>query len=138
MITRRHALGRLAAAPLLRAASGGVLYEGFAIAPRKGVQEATLGILPDGRYILLFGEQKRLAARFSTDKGRTWGPVHPVNEKGGAPIVTGRDNVHLSLLRLQSGGLGMVYGGPYSRPGVTGRCTSGRRRTAVPPGLRRW
>jgi sialidase-1 len=41
-------------------------------------------------------------------------------ENGGTPIETGRDNVHLSLLYLKSKKLGIVYGGPYSRPGRDG------------------
>jgi hypothetical protein len=120
MISRRQYLAAAVAALPGRAAPAGVLFEGFPIAPRQHVQEATLSRLPDGRYILLFGEDHKLVARFSSDKGRSWGPSRPVTEKGGASIPTGRDNVHLSLLALKSGALGIVYGGPYSRPGRDG------------------
>ena len=121
MISRRQWLAGTAGSLLkARAASGSILFEGYPIPPRKAVQEATLGPLKDGRYWLLFGENKKLVGMFSKDQGRTWGPAQPVVDKGGAPILTGRDNVHLSLLHLQSGRLGMVYGGPYSRPGRDG------------------
>jgi hypothetical protein len=121
MISRRRWLAGMAASQVCtRAASGSVLFEGFPIAPRKDVQEVTLGRLDDGRYWLLFGEGHKLAGKISKDRGRTWGPTQPVLEKGGAPIETGRDNVHLSLLHLKSKQLGIVYGGPYSRPGRDG------------------
>jgi hypothetical protein len=121
MISRRQWLAGAAGSALsARAASGAILFEGYPIPARKDVQEAILTRLEDGRYWLLFGENKRLVGKFSSDRGRTWGPVKPVFEKGGAPILTGRDNVHLSMLHLKSGKLGIVYGGPYSRPGRDG------------------
>ena len=119
-ISRRRWLALAGCGVRLRAASGSVLFEGLAIPPRKHVQEAILNKLDDGRYWLIFGENKSLAGKFSQDGGRTWGAVQPLLDKSGAAIVTGRDNVHLSLLHLKSGRLGIVYGGPYSRPGRDG------------------
>ncbi len=120
-MTRRHLLaGAAGIAPLARAADGQALFEGFAVEPRAHVQEAILNRLDDGRLWLLFGENKRLVGKISKDGGRTWGPVQALTEKGGAPIETGRDNVHLTMLHLKSGRLGIVYGGPYSRPGRDG------------------
>jgi hypothetical protein len=119
MMTRREWLVGTAIGTL-HGASASSPFEGFPIAPRKGVQEVTLSRLPDGRCWMLFGEGKRLVGKFSFDRGRTWGPTTPVLETGGKPILTGRDNVHLSLLHLKSGKLGIVYGGPYSRPGRDG------------------
>jgi hypothetical protein len=121
MISRRKWLAAAAGAGLpARAASGSLLFEGYPIPARSAVQEATLSRLDDGRYWLLFGENNLLVGKFSSDRGRTWSPVQPVLEKGGAPIATGRNNVHLSALHLKSGNLGIVYGGPYSRPGRDG------------------
>jgi len=119
VISRREWLAG-AAVGTLHAAPASPLFEGYAITPRKGVQEVTLSRLKDGRYWMLFGEDKRLVGKFSTDRGRTWGPTKPVLEKGGQSIPTGRNNVHLSVLQLKSGKLGIVYGGPYSRPGRDG------------------
>ncbi len=96
------------------------LYEGFAIEPRKAVQEAILAKLDERRYWLLFGENKRMVRKVSADRGRSWGATEPVLEAGGKPIEVGRDNLHLSFLRLRSGSLGIVYGGPYARPGRDG------------------
>src|SRR5215813_4672857 len=98
-------------------AARGILFEGFAIPPHRGVQEATLAQLPRGGYWLLFGEQQRLAAKRSKDGGRTWSDTAPVStvDKGNIPLA--RDTAHLSILRLKSGRLGMVYGGPAARPG---------------------
>lgn len=98
----------------------GVLFEGFAVEPRRGVQEATLTQLADGRYWLLFGEKERLAGRFSKDGGRTWSETAPVHSADGSPIPLARDTAHLSVVRLKSGKLGMVYGGPAARPGRDG------------------
>lgn len=121
MISRRQWMaGAAASLTRARAASGSVLFEGFPITPRKGVQEVTLGQREDGRYWLLFGEDHKLVGKVSSDGGRSWGPAKPLSEKGGAPIETGRDNAHLSLLHLKSKQLGIVYGGPYSRPGRDG------------------
>ncbi|MBM3786836.1 MAG: exo-alpha-sialidase [Acidobacteria bacterium] len=120
MLSRRHWLASGGALLAQRRLAAAPLFEGFAIEPRTGVQEAILNRLADGRLWLLFGEGKKLVGKFSADGGRTWGPVQPLLEKGGSPIVTGRDNVHLSLLHLPSGKLGIVYGGPYSRPGRDG------------------
>ncbi len=113
MISRRQWLAGTAGSLLkARAASGSILFEGYPIPPRKGVQEATLGRLKDGRYWLLFGENKKLTGMFSKNQGRTWGPAQLVVDEGGAPILTG--------IHLQSGRLGIEYGGPYSRPGRDG------------------
>ncbi len=40
--------------------------------------------------------------------------------EGGTPIETARDTAHLTILHLKSGHLGMVCGGPASRPGRDG------------------
>ena len=121
MISRRQLLAGVAASRVCaHAAPGSVLFEGLPIPPRKDVQEVTLARLADGRYWLLFGESHKLVGKFSKDGGRTWGPTQPLREDGGALIETGRDNVHLSLLHLKSKQLGIVYGGPYSRPGRDG------------------
>jgi hypothetical protein len=88
MISRRQWLAAAAGAGLpARAASGSLLFEGYPIPARSVVQEATLSRLDDGRYWLLFGENNLLVGKFSSDRGRTWGPVQPVLEKGGAPIA---------------------------------------------------
>src|SRR5262245_50396871 len=99
---------------------GGVLFEGYAVEPRRGVQEATLTQLADGRYWLLFGEKERLVGRFAKDGGRTWSESSPVHAADGGPILLARDTAHLSVVRLKSGKLGMVYGGPVARPGRDG------------------
>jgi hypothetical protein len=101
-------------------AARGILFDGFAIQPRRGVQEATLAQLPGGRYWLLFGEKQRLVGKLSRDGGRTWSDAAPVRtvDKGNIPLA--RDTAHLSVVRLKSGRLGMVYGGPAARPGRDG------------------
>lgn len=122
IISRRQWLAATGAAICsgASAASGSVLYEGLAIAPRKRVQEAILTKLDDRRTWLLFGSNQLLAGKISTDGGRNWSPEKPLVDTAGALIPTGRDSVHLSLLHLRSGRLGIVYGGPYSRPGRDG------------------
>jgi hypothetical protein len=106
--------GRSSAAP------GGTLFEGYAIAPRAGVQEAILAAADGRTYWLLFGEKKRLVRKVSSDYGRTWTPAAPVRAADGSEIPTARDNVHLSLLKLRNGRVGILYGGPESRPGRDG------------------
>src|SRR2546422_3187884 len=70
---------RILARPLVTpTAESGVLFEGYAIAPRKGVQEVTLAQLKDGRCWMLFGEKKRLVGKYSNDQGRTWGETSVV------------------------------------------------------------
>ncbi len=97
-----------------------VLYEGLAAGPASKVHEAILTRLRDGRYWLLHGRDKTLHGMVSTDRGRRWGSPQPVLEKGGGTIPTARNAVHLSLLHMKSGRLGMIYGGPVSRPGRDG------------------
>src|SRR5690349_21934082 len=58
----------------LAGARAGELYQGYAIAPRPGVQEAILAGRKNGVVWLLFGEGKKLVRKISTDAGRTWGP----------------------------------------------------------------
>lgn len=98
----------------------GVLFEGYAIPPRKGVQEATLATLKDGRIWLLFGENLLLAGKYSKDGGRTWSGTSLVQTKDGKGIALARDTAHLSIVRLKSGRLVMIYGGPVTRPGRDG------------------
>src|SRR5262249_21161391 len=88
--------------------------------PRRGVQEATLAQLPRGGYWLLFGEKQPLVAKRSKAGGRTRSGTAPVStvDKGNIPLA--RDTAHLSILRLKSGRLGMIYGGPAARPGRDG------------------
>jgi hypothetical protein len=122
MLTRREfATGLAALGGRAFAATGaGVVFEGYAIAPRAGVQEAILESWKDGRYWLLFGEGKRLVRKVSADAGRSWGATELVRAVDGSEIPTGRDNVHLSVLALRSGEVGILYGGPYARPGRDG------------------
>jgi len=98
----------------------GVLFEGYAIPPRKGVQEATLAQPTDGTYWLLFGENKQMVGKLSKDHGRTWGETTPLQSVDGRGIQLGRDTAHHSLVRLRSGKLGLIYGGPYARAGRDG------------------
>ncbi|HVC94376.1 MAG TPA: sialidase family protein [Pirellulales bacterium] len=98
----------------------GILFEGFAVEARRGVQEATLAQPDDARYWLLFGEQNRLVVKESHDRGRTWSEPKSLSTADGSGIRLARDTAHLSLLRLKSGLLGIVYGGPVARPGRDG------------------
>src|SRR5262245_48223975 len=100
--------------------SDGVLFEGYAVEPRRGVQEATLDQIEPGRYALLFGEKGRLVARYSKDGGRTWSDPLPLKSADTGDIPLARDTAHMSIVHLKSGRLGMVYGGPASRPGRDG------------------
>src|ERR1700728_1735307 len=98
----------------------GILFEGFAVPPKPGVYEAILS-QPDGsRYCLFFAEEHKLVAKFSTDRGRTWGATTLLRDVHGSPIPLARNVAHLSLFHLSSGGLGIVHGGPESRPGRDG------------------
>lgn len=101
-------------------AQSGVLFEDYAIAAKKGVQEVTLTQLKDGRYWMLFGEKKRLVGKYSNDHGRTWGETLVVNAVDGSEIPLARDTAHLSVVRLRSGRLGMIHGGPLVRTGRDG------------------
>lgn len=98
----------------------GVLYDGLALPPRSGVYEATLGQVTNDRYLLFFSEDKHLVARSSTDHGRTWNETLPVKKTDGEGIYLGHGYAHLSLLHLKSGRLGLVHGGPDTRPGRDG------------------
>ncbi len=109
----------------------GVLHEGLAIEPRPNLQEATLAQLVDGRYWLLFGESRRgpsahykesgvLVGKLSSDQGRTWQETKPLRATDGSVIPIGRLTAHHSLLKLPSGALGLIYGGPYARTGRDG------------------
>ncbi|MFN0167545.1 MAG: sialidase family protein [Bryobacteraceae bacterium] len=121
MITRREWISLAAGSACPGwAASKGMLYEGLAAGTGSGVDEAILTRLNDGRFWLLYGKDKTLHGMISTDRGRRWGIPQPVLEQGGLPIRTARNAVHLSLLHMKSGRLGMVYGGPVSRPGRDG------------------
>src|ERR1700728_1289998 len=113
-------LNRLAAQSQPSVSKSGVLYEGYAVPARRGVQEATLTQPSDGLYWLLFGENKQMVGKFSKDHGRTWGETTPLESMDGKGIALGRDTAHHSLLRLRSGNLGLIYGGPYARTGRDG------------------
>jgi len=102
------------------ASKPGILHEGYAVPARKGVQEATLAQPSDSVYWLLFGEKKQMVGKFSKDHGRTWGETTPLASVDGKGIALGRDTAHHSLLRLRSGKLGLIYGGPYARTGRDG------------------
>ena len=100
----------------------GVLFEGYLFPARpKGLYETTLAAQSDGEYWLLWGDHERhLCRKTSPDGGRTWGEAEPLRDQDGAFIPLARGTAHLSLLELKSGGLGIVYGGPYVRPGRDG------------------
>ncbi len=89
-------------------AKPGVRHEGFVFPPRPKVQEATLSQL-NGRYWLLFGENRKMVGKFSDDHGRTWGKTMPLRTGDGVGISAARNNAHHSLLRLKSGKSGLVY-----------------------------
>lgn len=101
--------------------SSGVLFEGYAVPiMQKRVYESFLAGLDDGQYWLLYVDrQKRLFQQVSADGGRTWDESQPVLSQDGSFIFAG-SVAHGSLLHLKSGALGMVYGGPRSRPGRDG------------------
>jgi sialidase-1 len=101
-------------------AESGVLFEGYAIPARQGVQEVTLTQLKDGRCWMLFGEKKRLVGKYSNDQGRTWGETIVVKTADGSEIPLARDTAHLSVVRMTSGQLGMIHGGPLARTGRDG------------------
>lgn len=102
--------------------SPGVIFEGYAVPiVQKNVYESTLAAVNDDRYWLFYGDnQRHLFRQVSTDGGRTWSKPKPVLGVDGSFIELGRNTAHLSLLHLKSGALGIVYGGPYSRPGRDG------------------
>src|SRR5437868_3442305 len=66
--------------------AAGILFEGFAAPPRPGVYEAILGQIDESRYCLFFAEERKLAAKFSLDHGRTWGATTLLRDVHGAPI----------------------------------------------------
>ena len=119
--TAAAASGLRLASSRLAAAGGeaGVRFEGFVIPPQPKVQEVTLSQL-NGRYWLLFGENYKMVGKFSEDHGRTWGKTARLQTVDGEGISLARNNAHHSLLRLKSGKLGLVYGGPVQRPGRDG------------------
>jgi len=98
----------------------GVLYEGIALAPRSDVYEATLTQPDNDRDLLMFGEKKHLVAKSSIDHGRTWSETFAVRETDGTAIRINKGCPHLSLLHLKSGRIGLVHGGPETRPGRDG------------------
>jgi sialidase-1 len=103
-------------------ADGAPIFQAYIVGPQKtGTPEATLDKLDDGRYWLLFStRERRLMSKTSTDKGRTWGSPQPVLEEDGRPIETASSAAHLRILHLKSGALGMIHGGPRTRPGRDG------------------
>ena len=98
----------------------GVLFEGLAIPPRRGVQEVTTVNTPKGEYWMLFGEKNRLVRKVSRDGGRSWSDPVVQTTSAGDDIPLARDTAHLSLLTLKSGQLAIVYGGPVTRTGRDG------------------
>jgi sialidase-1 len=89
-------------------------------ADRPGVYEAILGQLKDGRFWLLFVEDGKMVGKFSADRGRTWSETRALQTVDGQGIAVGNIAGHHSLLHLQSGKLGLVYGVPRARPGRDG------------------
>ena len=98
----------------------GVRFEGLVIPPRRGVQEVVITRIENNQDWLLFGERLRLVAKTSNDHGRTWSETFAVKETDGSEIPLAQNTAHLSLLHLKSGRLGIVHGGPVSRPGRDG------------------
>ena len=98
----------------------GVRFEGLVIPPRRGVQEVVITRIENNQDWLLFGERLRLVAKTSNDHGRTWSETFAVKETDGSEIPLAQNTAHLSLLHLKSGRLGIVHGGPISRPGRDG------------------
>ena len=105
----------VAAAP-----SSGVLYEGFPIPPRPGVQEVTTVNGPNDEYWMLFGVNRHLVRKVSKDGGRSWSDTVTETTASGDSIPVAQNNVHLSMLTLKSGRTAIVYGGPRSRRGRDG------------------
>jgi BNR repeat protein len=97
-----------------------ILFEGFPMPPKRGVYEAILAQLTPDRYCLFFGEKRQLVAKVSSDYGRTWSATTALRAEDGSPITLARDTCHLSLFHLRSGALGIIHGGPASRPGRDG------------------
>lgn len=102
------------------AATDGTLFEGYVLPPQPGAQEAIITQLNDGRYWQLFGVNKQMVGKFSSDHGRNWGETKALRTVDGQGIALCRNNGHHSLLRLPSGNLGLIYGGPATRPGRDG------------------
>ena len=96
------------------------LFQGIAIPPGVRPLEASLARLSDGRYWLLFGHEKSLAFKSSSDCGRTWEATSLVATVDATPVTLFRQEANASLFHLPSGDLGMVYGGRPSRPGRFG------------------
>jgi hypothetical protein len=114
------AISKMAHSGSASTAGSVVFFEGIAIPPKERPLEAALTQLADGRYWLLFGEDKLLVGKYSRDRGRSWGETTLVQEADGSPIELFRQEANVSLLRLRSADLGMVYGGPATRPGRYG------------------
>jgi Neuraminidase (sialidase) len=69
---------------------------------------------------MLYGRQAKLHLRESQDGGRSWGEEKLCRAEDGSPIALPRDTAHHSLVRLKSGKLGLLHGGPAARPGRDG------------------
>ena len=98
----------------------GLLHDAMVIAPQRGVQEVTTVNAPGGRYWMFLGEKGRLLRKDSGDGGRNWSKSVPQKTADGDSILLARDTPHLTLLKLKSGRLAIVYGGPVTRPGRDG------------------
>ncbi len=98
----------------------GLLHDALVIAPQRGVQEVTTVNAPGGRYWMFLGEKGRLLRKDSRDGGRNWSKSVLQKTADGDSIPLARDTPHLTLLKLKSGRLAIVYGGPVTRPGRDG------------------
>ena len=99
----------------------GIIHEALVLpADGPGVYEALLDQFNDGRYCLLFVENRKMVGKYSADQGRTWSEPQVLQTVDGQGIAVGNIVGHHSLLHLRSGKLGLVYGGPRTRPGRDG------------------
>ena len=99
----------------------GIIHEALVLpADGPGVYEALLDQFNDGRYCLLFVENRKMVGKYSADQGRTWSEPQVLQTVDGQGIAVGNIVGHHSLLHLKSGKLGLVYGGPRTRPGRDG------------------
>ena len=130
MVVRTYLIAVIAATTFLclsprrsPAATGspGVLHEAIVLpADPPGVYEALLDEFKDGRFCLLFVENRKMVSKISRDRGRTWSETEALQTFDGQQISVANIVGHHSLLHLKSGKLGLVYGGPSSRPGRDG------------------
>jgi hypothetical protein len=106
--------------PLYAAPPRGLLHEGFVVPANRSVQEVTTVPLAENRYWCIYGIGHRLVRKESNNGGRSWSQPKVIKTRGGKTLPLARDTAHLSLLKLKSGKLAIVYGGPATRPGRDG------------------